>query len=323
MNNSDRHKPTEQDFDLARRLMTRLESGLSDSDSESGNEPLFDLLDAYKQTASLKTETSPSSAVHEAIFESIESDEPKKETSIFTLRSTFLKIAALFLAIAGLGLIYFILQPSGPQLIAQSGSAKQVTELPDGSVVTLRPNSQLFEVEESDERQTYRIDGEAYFDVAENRSRLFTAISGNAKVVVTGTEFSLANFGEAVRVYLESGSVRFSTLDGAQSVNMEPGEVSESSAGMISEPSAVSDQIYTGWLDNELRLNSRTVADVTAEIEHHFNVTLIIPQEVQNERLTGSLELDSLDQVLSDLALSLNGQFTEISENQYQFEREQ
>jgi ferric-dicitrate binding protein FerR (iron transport regulator) len=322
MNNSDRHQPSKQDLDLARRFMNRPESGAPESDPASGDDSLFDLLDSYKQTVSLKKETTASDAVHDAIFESIESNAPKKETSIFTLRSTFLKIAALFLAIAGLGLIYFIMQPLGPQLVAESGSARQVVELFDGSIVTLRPHSQLYEIESTADRQTYRIDGEAFFDVAENQTRLFTAVSGDAKVVVTGTEFSLANWGDAVRVYLESGSVRFSTLDESQSVDLQPGEVSESVDGLISEPSSVSGQVYTGWLDNELRLNSRTLSDVATEIEHHFDVTLIITEAVQNERLTGSLELESLDQVLSDLALSLNGRFIQVDENRYRFERE-
>lgn len=322
MNNSDRHQPTKQDLDLARRFMNRLEYGAPESDPASGDDSLFDLLDTYKQTVSLKTETTASESVRDAIFESIESNAPKKDTSIFTLRSTFLKIAALFLAIAGLGLIYFLMQPSGPQLIAESGSVQQVVELFDGSIVTLRPNSQLYEIESSNDRQTYRIDGEAFFDVAENRSRLFTAVSGDAKVVVTGTVFSLANWGDGVRVFLESGSVRFSMLDESQSVNLQPGEVSKSVDGLISEPTSVSGQVYTGWLDDELRLNSRTVADVAAEVEHHFDITLEIPESIQDERLTGSLELESADQVLSDLALSLNGRFVQVAENRYRFERE-
>lgn len=322
MNNSDRHQPTKQDLDLARRFMNRLEYGAPESDPASGDDSLFDLLDTYKQTVSLKTETTASESVRDAIFESIESNAPKKDTSIFTLRSTFLKIAALFLAIAGLGLIYFLMQPSGPQLIAESGSVQQVVELFDGSIVTLRPNSQLYEIESSNDRQTYRIDGEAYFDVAKNQNRLFTAVSGDAKVVVTGTVFSLANWGDGVRVFLESGSVRFSMLDESQSVNLQPGEVSKSVDGLISEPTSVSGQVYTGWLDDELRLNSRTVADVAAEVEHHFDISLEIPESVQGERLTGSLELESADQVLSDLALSLNGRFVQVAENRYRFERE-
>jgi transmembrane sensor len=322
MNDSDRHQPTREDLAHARRLMDRITSGISSSDAGGEYAFLVDSLQTYKSAANLKAEVTPSDSVRDAIFEHIEADEAKNDSKFLTLRSTFLKIAALFLAIAGLGLIYFIMQPSCPQLIAESGAAQQVTELFDGSIVTLRPHSQLYELESTADRQTYRINGEAFFDVEENQSRLFTAVSGDAKVVVTGTVFSLANWGDAVRVYLESGSVRFSTLDESQSVDLEPGEVSESVDGTILEPSSVAGQIYTGWLENELRLSSRTVADVAAEIEHHFNLRLEIPDSIQNERLTGSLELESADQVLSDLALSLNGRFVQVAENRYRFERE-
>ena len=319
MTPSDRHQPSQEDLDLARRFMDRIETGASQS---AGKDPLFDVLEAYKQSASLSSESSPSESVRNAIFDTIESEETAGETKQLTLVSTFWKIAAVFLAVAGLALAYIIFKPAEPVLLAQSEAVQQVTELPDGSIVTLRPNSSLYELEETDTQQTYRIDGEAYFEVTENRDRLFTAISGDAKVVVTGTEFSLGNWGSAVRVYLESGSVRFSTLDNSRSVNLDPGEYSESSGGSISQPSAVVGQIYTGWLEQELRLNSRTVSDVTAEIEHHFNITLDIPDSIADERLTGSLDLRTSDQVLSDLALSLNGRFVRVGDNRYRFETE-
>lgn len=318
MNSTNRDQPSKEELDQARRFMDRLATG----SSISGDDSLFDTLEAYKKSASLRTETTPSDSVRATIFDTIEEEDSSRETKIFTLRSTFVKVAAVFLATAGLALAYVMLQSSEPELIAQSGMVQQVTELPDGSIVTLRPNSQLFEIESTEDEQTYRIEGEAYFDIAEIPSRLFTAQSGDAKVVVTGTEFSLGNWGSTVRVYLESGSVRFSTLDESQSVSLEPGEISEISNGIISDPVSVTGQVYTGWLENELRLNSRTVQDVAAEIEHHFNLTLEIPASIQDERLTGSLDLQNADQVLSDLALSLNGRFEQVDDNRYRFEPE-
>jgi len=317
MNPPDRPQPSREDVDLARRLMDRVATGRS---SSSGNELLFDVLDAYKQSASLRTESSPSESVRNAIFDSITANETSKQAREFTLRSAFWKIAAIFLAAAGLVLAYMIIQLSEPALIAESGAVQQVTELADGSIVTLRPNSQLYELESSDDRQIYRIDGEAFFDVAENRDRLFTAISGDAKVVVTGTKFTLSNWSSGVRVYLESGSVTFSSLDDSESVNLQPGEFSEQIGNRITVPATIGEQSYTGWLTDELRLNSRTVSDVVAEIEHHFNIRLKIPDSVADERLTGSLQLEDREQVLSDLALSLNGRFVRLDDNLYQFE---
>lgn len=321
MNNSGNNQPEAQDLDRARRLMEGFDPGLS---PEKADDLLLYYLNAYKKSVSPVVSSEPSESTWESISAAINSTTHSssvhiKQTPVFSL---FWKAAAVILAAAVLVLAYLTLQPSDPELLARSGAEMSVTELFDGSVVTLRPYSFLYVMEESDDRQTYKIDGEAYFDVAENRSRIFTAVSGGASVTVTGTEFTLSNWSNGVRVYLESGSVIFATLDGDQSVNLSPGEYSVQSGNEISEPVSVSEQTFTGWLNNELTLSSRTVADVVSEVEHHFNITLDVPESIETERLSGNLQLQSRNQVLSDLALALNGRFVDVQgmANHYRFE---
>ena len=317
MTPSENNQPEQQDRDRARRLMEGFDPGAS---PEEANDVLLHYLDAYKKSASHVVSESPSDDIWTSISASIDSDSDSGKITQLPARSVFWKAAAILLAASLLVLAYFTLQPSEPVLLASTTADRSSVELFDGSVVTLRPYSELFAIDESETRQTYRIDGEAYFDVAENRDRLFTAISGDAKVVVTGTGFSLSNWSNAVRVYLESGRVTFSDLDDSQAVELEPGEYSEKIGDRITEPAAIEGQAYTGWLTNELRLDSRTVSDIASEIEHHFGITLEIPQSMADERLTGSLQLQDREQVLSDLALSLNGRFTQADENRYRFE---
>ena len=317
MTPSGNNQPEQQDRDRARRLMEGFDPGAS---PEEADDVLLYYLDAYKKSAYLEVSESPSDDIWTSISASIDADSDSGKIVQLPARSLFWKAAAVLLAASLLVLTYFSLQPSEPILLASTTADRSSVELFDGSVVTLRPYSELFAIDESETRQTYRIDGEAYFDVAENRDRLFTAISGDAKVVVTGTEFSLSNWSDAVRVFLQSGSVTFSDLDGSQTVELEPGEYSEKIGDRIIEPAAIEDRTYTGWLTNELRLESRTVSDVASEIEHHFGIALEIPQSMADERLTGSLQLQDREQVLSDLALSLNGRFTQTDENRYRFE---
>ncbi len=318
MNTPGNNQPEQEDLDRAKRLMKGFDPGLS---AKSAEDPVLFYLDAYKKSASLSVSAEPSDNVWESISASVDSDSVKQTGNLKLLnQSVYWKAAAILLAASLLVLAYLTLQPSEPELLASSGSERHVTELFDGSIITLRPYSELYIIEESDERQTYRIDGEAYFDVAENEARLFTAVSGDAQVTVTGTEFTLSNWSNAVRVYLESGSVSFSSLDGSQSVDLEPGEFSEQIENRITDPAPVSVQIFTGWLRNELNLNSRTVSEVAAEIEQHFNIKLEIPKSIRNERLTGSLQLQNSEQVLSDFALSLNGRFNKVENDRFRFE---
>ena len=317
MTPSGNNQPEQQDRDRARRLMEGFAPGAS---PEEADDVLLHYLGAYKKSASLVVSESPSEGIWTSISASIDADTESGKNKQLPARSVYWKVAAILLAASLLMLAYFTLQPSEPVLLASTTADRDTVELFDGSVVTLRPHSELYVLDESVNRQTYRIDGEAYFGVAENRDRLFTAISGDAKVVVTGTEFSLSNWSGAVRVYLESGSVRFSSLDGSQTVELDPGNYSEKIGDQITDPVAIAGQTYTGWLSNDLSLNSRTVSDVAEEIEHHFNITLEIPDLIADERLTGTLQLQNREQMLSDLALSLNGRFVQIDESRYRFE---
>lgn len=317
MTPSENNQPEQQDRDRARRLMEGFDPGAS---PEEADDTLLHYLDAYKKSASLEVSQSPSKDIWASISASIDSDSDSGKITKLPFRSVYWKAAAVLLAASLLVLAYFAIQPSEPVLLASTNADLSTVVLFDGSVVTLRPYSELFAINESEAQQTYRIDGEAYFDVMENQDRLFTAISGDAKVVVTGTEFSLSNWSDAVRVYLESGSVRFSDLDDSQTVELKPGEYSEKIGNRVSEPAAIAGQTYTGWLTDELMLDSRNVSDVAAEIEHHFGIVLDIPESLADERLTGSLQLQDRGQVLSDLALSLNGRFVQVDESRYRFE---
>lgn len=291
---------------------------------EEADDLLLYYISAYKQRVSPVVSSKPSESTWESISAIIDSARHNgskniNRTPVFSL---VWKAAAIILAAAALVLAYLTLQPSDPGLLASSGDKISVTELFDGSIVTLRPYSFLYVIEETDNRQTYSIDGEAYFDVAEKRSRIFTAIADGASVTVTGTEFTLSNWSNAVRVYLESGSVIFATLDGTESVNLRPGEYSVQVGNEISEPISISEETFTGWLNKELTLSSRTVADVVSEVEHHFGISLDIPENIETERLSGSLQLQSQNQVLSDLGQALNGRFVEVQgmANHYRFE---
>jgi len=319
MTPSANNQPEQQDRDRARRLMEGFDPEAS---PEEADDVLLHYLGVYKKSASLVVSESPSEGIWTSISASIDASTDSGKITQLPARSVYWKAAAVLLAASLLVLAYVTLQPSEQVLLASTNGDRDTVELFDGSVVTLRPHSELFVMDESESLQTYRIDGEAYFDVAENQDRLFTAISGDAKVVVTGTEFSLSNWSDAVRVHLESGSVRFSSLDGTQSVTLQPGEFSEQVDNQIAQPASANNQLFTGWLTGELSLDSRTVADIIAEVEHHFNISIEIPDRLMQERLSGSLQLGSEEQVLDDLGLTLNGEFFRVadSDNLYRFE---
>jgi transmembrane sensor len=284
----------------------------------AGIDPLVDFLEIYKSNTQLKFEANARDLNWRSIENKVE--ETDKGALIYKLSPIVLKVAAVILISALTVLLYFTYQAPSPELIGESFNERLVIELADGSAVTLRPNSRLYLLEDSYEKLQFEIVGEGYFDVIRNEMREFTVQAGDARVDVLGTRFTVSDWGDAVRVFLEKGLISFSRLDMSQSVNLIPGQYSTLIGGSIQEPEIAEEKSYTGWLVDEIILDSRTLSDIADEVSHHFNVRLIIPDELRSERLSGHLSLDNLGLLLEDLGRSLEGTFRETEPDVYRLE---
>jgi transmembrane sensor len=232
-----------------------------------------------------------------------------------------LKVAAAIVLIACSALL-LVQQFSIPEMlpVAEAFSAVQTIELEDGSTVTLRPNSTLSKFTDSENTRSYSLSGEAVFDVMTDPDQVFTVEAGAGRVVVTGTRFNLNVRNEISRVYLFEGSVRFEAANGSNSVNLEPGDATEIDSSMqILEPYQFETEIVTGWMQNRLTFRDRQAGSVMDEIEFHFDIQIIASEDIRDESLGGTIQLDKAEQSLSDLGIVLGGSFEETSEDVYEF----
>jgi transmembrane sensor len=225
--------------------------------------------------------------------------------------------AAVVLIAAFIGFWWVSLDPS-PQLVAQSDSAIQVIQLEDGTEVTLRPYTQLFEETLDETHRSYSLAGEAFFDVVSDPDRPFAVNAGSGTVTVLGTRFNLSSWGDQTRVYLEEGSVQFNTED-QRSIVLEPGQSSSIIAGNLSEAEFTEADQFTDWINNMLVFSDTPPAEVVAEIGQHFNINITISELEDQEGLDGTLRLDSIDQTLEDLGLVLGGTFRKTADDTYTF----
>ena len=216
-----------------------------------------------------------------------------------------------------------VLRSPSAMLIASADADSVRFTAADGSVVTLRPHSELYLVEESGENVQYRIEGEALFAVTERAEGIFSVEAGEGLVEVLGTRFNVSTWGGATAVYLSEGRIRFSARSTGNDVILEPGQSSRIARSgellaVISEPP----DEHLDWLAGELRFDHRPIRLVAAEIELHFGVDLEIPEPILDETLTGRILLDEPTQSLQDLADVIGGRFVESGPNSYRFESE-
>ncbi len=264
-------------------------------------------------------------AVHksdrEEVWENITSATRQQATvhKLFQSKPMQMAVAAAILVVAMLS-IFYIQYVSQPTLMGEAGATMATVRLDDGSTITLRPHSKLYEVQLTDHQAAYKLEGEGYFDITPNQRRTFSVQSASGKVSVLGTRFNLSSWGNRMQVFLEEGSVRVEALEQDSSLVLSPGDAAVvSSASSIPELQPFSLEEVTDWMTNQLVFEQKEIRFVIAEVEQHFNISITIPENLNDEKISGRLSLEELQTVLDDLEIALNGTFTETKPNTYQF----
>ncbi len=112
--------------------------------------------------------------------------------------------ASLALAI---GLDMFAGAPAGQPVVTAIAETRVLT-LADGSRVTLGPASRIATRIDGDTRNVTLLAGEAFFEVAHDRTRPFHVEAGDARIEVVGTKFDVSRSGGRVHVSVLEGVVK-------------------------------------------------------------------------------------------------------------------
>lgn len=99
--------------------------------------------------------------------------------------------------------------------------------LPDGSRVWINAASKLsYPATFSAKERSVILEGEAYFEIANDKSRPFTVTTSTQKIVVTGTQFNIQSYSnnKYSKTTLFHGAVQVESGDLHNVVNLSPGE---------------------------------------------------------------------------------------------------
>lgn len=204
----------------------------------------------------------------------------------------------------------------GPTVISSAGPEIAIVTLDDGSVVTLRPRSTLYRLPD----YRYRLEGEAFFDVVSNPERTFRVRTDLGELRVLGTRFDVSTWGRRTAVFLERGVVVFEHLFTGSVDTLAPGDELIASAAKLTVGQAQdAGATSTDWLRKTLIFGERPLLLILAEMEHHFGMTVLLPDSVKSVTLSGQIELSSPEKSLSDLGTALGGRFDESRPNVFRF----
>ncbi|MDX9883602.1 MAG: DUF4974 domain-containing protein [Prolixibacteraceae bacterium] len=174
-------------------------------------------------------------------------------------------------------------------------------KLPDGTEVWINSGSKItydplaFNAET---REVY-LDGEAYFDVVQNKRKAFYVRSAMADVKVTGTSFNVKAHSDSqiFETVLTEGSILLDLKrEGtSQQIEVKPGERVIYETGQ--EKFLVQDvdtRIYSAWRDGQIIFQDATLNDLIAELERIYDVKFKLSDPgLGNYRFRGAFSYDA------------------------------
>jgi len=202
----------------------------------------------------------------------------------------FLKIAATVVIFIGLPVLLALRlqedQPVAevkPEIITKVNPAGQKSKiyLPDGSIVWLNGASRIQYASFFDE--SYRnvvLEGEAFFEVAEDPDKPFSVTCGIIKTTALGTLFNVEAYSsqDLVKISLVTGKVKIeksSSLDG-KTVMLNPGYqviYQKDNQEMIKK--VFDEDEVIGWKDGKLIFRSASYPEVIEKLERWYGISIL------------------------------------------------
>jgi transmembrane sensor len=205
-------------------------------------------------------------------------------------------IAGLTLLAAALVVgVVLKVQPQVETYAAPEHTAARLT-LADGSHVVLSPGGRLTTRFRAHARDVSLDAGDAFFEVAHDKTRPFEVAASGRKLTVLGTRFNVAGGGR-LTVSLVEGSLRVSQ-PGATSVLLRPGQryVGASGVGGASQTGDVKGD--AAWTSGRVVLANASLAEAAERLSRASGrqVQLIDPG-LSDLRLSGSLNIERMGDV--------------------------
>lgn len=177
-------------------------------------------------------------------------------------------------------------------------------DLPDGTKVWLNAVSSI-KFPASFEAQAFRrveLRGEAYFEVAKNKSQPFIVNSGIQEVVVTGTHFN-------INAYADEPLIKTTLMEGSVKVNgtyLKPGQQSLLSPGKLIEVLQADVEAAMAWKNGLFMFDNERLESVMKKISKWYGVEIHYTNEEVKELIFGGTvsRFDKVSKILKMMELT-------------------
>ncbi len=177
--------------------------------------------------------------------------------------------------------------------------------LSDGTKIWVNSGSQLiYPTEFTGKKREVFLEGEAFFEVEEDRKRPFIVTTAIRSIEVYGTSFNVFAYksDQNFETVLVEGSIALFEPDAnwfdKPEVVLEPNQLYVlNKKTNRSYLKTVDVEYYTSWIDGKLLLDQMTMGKLAVTLQRLYNVNIIFSDKsIENYKITGKLNLyDNID----------------------------
>ena len=203
------------------------------------------------------------------------------------------------------------------------GEKDQISKilLPDSSVVWVNSRSKIvYNNKFGLANRDIKLEGQAYFQAAKNKSLPLVVKANGLEVRVLGTKFDVSAYPEDknVKIVLESGKVELEQLNGnSEHYELAPGEMATcnvtSNKIVINK---VETRLYTAWKDGLMIFRDDPMSVVISQLERRFNIDVVVKnQEIYKSVFTATINNEPLDKILKAMEFSCSMKATLVRDS--------
>jgi transmembrane sensor len=193
--------------------------------------------------------------------------------------------------------------------LTTAANEKRQYSLPDGSVIILNENTTVrYNLNKFErDRGLSLLEGEAFFEVVHDPSKVFHIDMGDLRVTDIGTSFMVQRSGPEISVIVSSGRVAFEQLSSGNHVILDPGKKGIFLKGAKSIIEAPNPHLnYKSWIDKKLYFRNTPLLEVTKELKRTYGVNVTLrDNRLRKRTLSASLKYATADSALLVISESL------------------
>lgn len=256
----------------------------------------------------LKVESKLDPEASWAEFKQLAQNRDEAPATIKSLKpvNRWFKMAAMWLVILGsAAILYTVFKPVKVNMLTlQSGKIVRKVTLSDGSSITMNRNSVLnYPDRFTGGTREISLKGEAFFDVAHDKSKPFMIHVNDLVVKVVGTSFNIKTTGPNTEVIVETGVVQ--VIQQEIVVKLKPKEKASVQSGRLQKGSS-QDELYNYYRTQKFVANKTPLWRLVDVLNEAYHANIVIDnKKLANRTITTTFKADSLDGILEVISKTL------------------